>query len=100
MNLPDYQSFLSGQRLTDFWQIVKWLLFFIAPVVMIFFAVEVLKAFYQMIIGFTRKTPKNLTKMMIMKSIITKNVIDLAFASKNKQTILEEFYYGFRFFRS
>ncbi|AMR88124.1 MULTISPECIES: hypothetical protein [Bacillus cereus group] len=55
MNLPDYQSFLSGQRLTDFWQIVKWLLFFIAPVVMIFFAVEVLKAFYQMIIGFTRK---------------------------------------------
>ncbi|MEI5915483.1 hypothetical protein [Bacillus albus] len=54
MNLPDYQSFLSGQRLEDFWQIVKWLLFFVAPVVMIFFALDVLKEFYQMIMRFVR----------------------------------------------
>ncbi|MEC3127231.1 hypothetical protein P9Z75_26955 [Bacillus tropicus] len=54
MNLPDYQSFLSGQRLEDFWQIVKWLLFFVAPVVMIVFALNVLSEFYQMIVKVVR----------------------------------------------
>jgi hypothetical protein len=54
MNLPDYQSFLSGQRLEDFWQIVKWLLFYVAPVVMLFFALNVLSEFYQMILKFVR----------------------------------------------
>lgn len=40
MQLPDYQTFLSGNRLTDFWQIVKWFLFFVAPCIMIAFALE------------------------------------------------------------
>lgn len=37
--MPDYQSFLSGANLEEFWANVKWLLFYVAPVIMIFVAV-------------------------------------------------------------
>ncbi|HHY22576.1 MAG TPA: hypothetical protein GX525_12035 [Bacilli bacterium] len=38
--MPEFQTFLSGSNLDDFWYYVKWLLFFSAPVVMIVFALS------------------------------------------------------------
>jgi hypothetical protein len=38
--MPDYQAFLSGQNLTEFWNNVKWLLFLVAPIILIFFATD------------------------------------------------------------
>lgn len=37
-----YQTFLDGQNMTAFWDNVKWFLFLIAPIVMIWFAVDVI----------------------------------------------------------
>lgn len=47
--LPEYELFLNSERMTQFWEMVKWLLFFIAPVAMIFFAADLLKLFIGMI---------------------------------------------------
>jgi hypothetical protein len=47
--MPDYQAFLSGQNLTDFWNNVKWLLFLVAPVILIFFATDMVAALVGMI---------------------------------------------------
>ncbi|GAA0471845.1 hypothetical protein [Alkalibacillus silvisoli] len=41
--LPEYQLFLDGENLDQFWQMVRWLLFFIAPIIMIFFATDAIK---------------------------------------------------------
>lgn len=39
--MPEFQTFFTGERLTDFWYFVKWFLFLVAPMVMIFFAADV-----------------------------------------------------------
>ncbi|MDG5787787.1 hypothetical protein QA612_09770 [Evansella sp. AB-P1] len=36
--MPEYQSFLSGENLVQFWEWLGWLLFYAAPVVMILVA--------------------------------------------------------------
>jgi hypothetical protein len=38
--MPPYQTFLSGANLATFWNNVKWFLFLIAPIIMIFFATD------------------------------------------------------------
>ncbi|MGG5253533.1 hypothetical protein ACQYAD_08560 [Neobacillus sp. SM06] len=38
--MPPYQSFLSGSNLVAFWDNVKWFLFLVAPIIMIFFATD------------------------------------------------------------
>ena len=40
MELPPFVTFLDGNNMTDFWQTVKLFLFYIAPVFMIWVAVE------------------------------------------------------------
>lgn len=40
MDLPSYTTFLDGSNMTDFWNAVKFFLFYIAPVFMIWVAVE------------------------------------------------------------
>lgn len=40
--MPDYQTFLTGDNLSAFWDNVKWFLFFVAPIVLIFFATDVI----------------------------------------------------------
>lgn len=40
--MPAYQSFLSGDNLITFWNNVKWFLFLVAPIIMIFFATDVI----------------------------------------------------------
>lgn len=39
--MPEFQSFLDGQNMATFWGNVKWILFLVAPIVMIWFAVDV-----------------------------------------------------------
>ncbi|HHY72268.1 MAG TPA: hypothetical protein GX497_03405 [Bacillus bacterium] len=39
--MPEFQTFFTGARLADFWYYVKWFLFLVAPIVMIFIAAEV-----------------------------------------------------------
>jgi hypothetical protein len=41
MNLPEFQVFLTPDRQADLMQVVKWLLFFVAPVVLIMVALQV-----------------------------------------------------------
>lgn len=38
--MPEFQTFFTGERLADFWYYVKWFLFLIAPIVMIWAATE------------------------------------------------------------
>jgi len=40
--LPEFETFLNSERLDQFWEMVRWVLFFVAPVVMIFFAVDLI----------------------------------------------------------
>ncbi|USK56372.1 hypothetical protein LIS82_07840 [Cytobacillus solani] len=49
--MPAFQSFLSGNNLVAFWDSVKWLLFFVAPVIMIFFGLDALKLLIRVIRG-------------------------------------------------
>lgn len=39
--MPEFQTFFTGERLADFWYFVKWFLFLVAPMVMIWIASEV-----------------------------------------------------------
>ncbi|WP_017187246.1 hypothetical protein [Alkalibacillus haloalkaliphilus] len=41
--LPEYQTFLDSENMDSFWEMVRWLMFFIAPVIMIFFAADAIK---------------------------------------------------------
>lgn len=43
--LPEYTSFLNVDNMGEFWKIVKWLLFYIAPIAMIMFAIKVVSYF-------------------------------------------------------
>jgi hypothetical protein len=36
----EYQTFFTPSRLDEFWLMVKWVLFFVAPGIMIYFAVH------------------------------------------------------------
>lgn len=38
--MPEFQTFLSGGNLDEFWYYLKWVLFFVAPIVMIYFAIH------------------------------------------------------------
>jgi hypothetical protein len=38
--MPEFQTFFTPDRLSDFWYYVKWVLFFVAPGVMIWLAAE------------------------------------------------------------
>lgn len=49
--MPAFQSFLSGNNLVTFWDNVKWLLFFVAPVIMIFFGLDAIKLLIRVIRG-------------------------------------------------
>lgn len=50
--MPEFETFLTAERMTIFWDNVKWLLFFVAPIIMIFFASDVLS----LLIGVIKKT--------------------------------------------
>lgn len=39
--MPPYQTILDGQNMDIFWGYVKWILFLVAPLVMIWVAVEI-----------------------------------------------------------
>ncbi|WP_458414536.1 hypothetical protein ACNQFZ_06625 [Schinkia sp. CFF1] len=53
--MPEFQTFFTGERLTDFWYFVKWFLFLIAPMVMIFIASEVVGKVIEVIKNAIRK---------------------------------------------
>ncbi|MBB5324906.1 hypothetical protein HNQ34_002004 [Anoxybacillus tepidamans] len=36
--MPEFQTFFTPARLDEFWYYVKWLLFYVAPMIMIFAA--------------------------------------------------------------
>lgn len=40
--LPEYQTFLNAENMDLFWQYVKYFLFFVAPVMMIFIATDLI----------------------------------------------------------
>lgn len=52
MNLP-YQTILDGAALGTFWEFVKYFLFFIAPLVMIWVAIELVGRLLKIIKGTT-----------------------------------------------
>lgn len=45
MNLPEYTSFLNADNMGEFWKILKWFMFYIAPIVMIWFAIQSVQEF-------------------------------------------------------
>jgi len=36
MDLPPFETFLSPKRTDDFWQLVKYFLFYVAPIIVLF----------------------------------------------------------------
>jgi hypothetical protein len=51
MNLPEFQSFLTPSRQSDLFETLKWVLFFVAPLVMIWAALESIGHLIQLIRG-------------------------------------------------
>lgn len=47
--MPEYVTFLNDARTAQFWEWVKWILFFVAPIIMIFFAIPIVGLTIQMI---------------------------------------------------
>lgn len=47
--LPEFETFLTPERVDQFWENVKWLMFFVAPIVMIFFAADIIGSVISMI---------------------------------------------------
>ncbi len=47
--MPEFQTFFTPSRLNEFWYYVKWLLFYVAPVIMIVAAAGALSMFISMI---------------------------------------------------
>ncbi|MGE6349418.1 hypothetical protein ACQKIY_31270 [Bacillus mycoides] len=45
MNLPEYTSFLNADNMGEFWKVLKWLMFYVAPIVMIWFAFQSVQEF-------------------------------------------------------
>lgn len=61
--MPEFQTFLDGQNMGQFWDNVKWFLFLIAPIVMIFFATDALGWLIKSIRGaFAESTEKEKKK--------------------------------------
>ncbi|WP_378211118.1 hypothetical protein [Anoxybacteroides rupiense] len=58
--MPEFQTFFTPARLNEFWYYVKWLLFYVAPMIMIFAAAGAI----------------TLLIMMIRKTIANTNQID------------------------
>ena len=40
MDLPNYTSFLNADNMSEFWKVLKWLMFYVAPIIMIQFALQ------------------------------------------------------------
>lgn len=49
--MPNYTAFLSGSNLITFWENVKWFLFLVAPIILIFFATDTIGFVVKMIRG-------------------------------------------------
>lgn len=47
--MPEYQTFLDGERLKQFWDWTKFFIFYVSPVIMIGVALEVLGGVITMI---------------------------------------------------
>ncbi|HDR6318930.1 hypothetical protein [Bacillus thuringiensis] len=45
MDLPQYTSFLNADNMSEFWKVLKWLMFYVAPIVMIWFAIQSVQEF-------------------------------------------------------
>lgn len=45
MDLPQYTSFLNADNMGEFWKVLKWLMFYVAPIVMIWFAIQSVQEF-------------------------------------------------------
>ncbi|EEL73250.1 MULTISPECIES: hypothetical protein [Bacillus cereus group] len=45
MDLPQYTSFLNADNMGEFWKVLKWLMFYVAPIVMIWFAFQTVGEF-------------------------------------------------------
>lgn len=58
MWLPEYQSFLNADNMGEFWEIMKWILFYIAPIVMIMFTIKAVSYLIYMIRTSTTKEDK------------------------------------------
>ncbi|MCL9969571.1 hypothetical protein MX569_03075 [Anoxybacillus kestanbolensis] len=46
--MPEFQTFFTPARLDEFWYYVKWLLFYVAPAIMIVAAAGALSMFIEM----------------------------------------------------
>ncbi len=51
MDLPQYTSFLNADNMGEFWKIMKWVLFYIAPTIMIWFAIYAVTEFISRVKG-------------------------------------------------
>lgn len=49
--VPPYQTFLDGENMGIFWEYVKWILFLVAPIVMIWVAIELVGRFTKVVKG-------------------------------------------------
>ncbi|AXM89722.1 hypothetical protein B379_11535 [Anoxybacillus ayderensis G10] len=47
--MPEFQTFFTPARLNEFWYYVKWLLFYVAPAIMIVAAAGALSMFIAML---------------------------------------------------
>lgn len=53
--MPEYQTFLSGENMEVFWHWIKWLLFYVAPSVMILVALYTGEELVKVIRGVFKK---------------------------------------------
>ena len=51
MDLPQYTSFLNADNMGEFWKIMKWLMFYVAPIIMIGFAIHAVTEFISRVKG-------------------------------------------------
>ncbi|GIN62753.1 hypothetical protein J27TS8_27460 [Robertmurraya siralis] len=54
--MPDFTSFLSGTNLMTFWENVKWFMFLVAPIILIFFATDIIAFVVKVIRGSVTET--------------------------------------------
>lgn len=58
MDLP-YQTIFDGPRMAEFWEYIKYFLFFAAPVVMIWVAIQLVKMVVTIVRNFMNKGHEN-----------------------------------------
>lgn len=54
--MPQFQTFFTPERLSDFWYLLKWLLFLAAPIIMISLAIYVIGFLVQVVVKSVRKS--------------------------------------------